>query len=68
MARSLGDHGMKEFVISELYTSTPEVQTEYMDNVSQVQFVIIACDGLWDVMKDQEALDLVQKLVQHSKV
>ena len=59
---------MKEFVISKLYTSTPEVQTEYMDNVSQVHFFIIDCDGLWDVMKDQEALDLVQKLVQHSKV
>ena len=68
VARSLGDHGMKEFVIGKPYISTTEVQIEEMDNASQGQFVIIDCDVLWDVMEDQEAVDLVRKVVQHSKV
>ena len=50
VARSLGDHGMKEFVIAQ-----PHVQSWSL----QADFIIVACDGLWDVFSDQEAVDLV---------
>eukprot|EP00298_Acanthocystis_sp_HF-20_P010857 c19089_g2_i1.p1 GENE.c19089_g2_i1~~c19089_g2_i1.p1 ORF type:complete len:291 (-),score=104.28 c19089_g2_i1:96-944(-) len=67
VTRSLGDHALKEFVVPFPHTS--EVPLSYAD-----EFVIIACDGLWDVVSDQGAVDFVrgvldgkemsQKLVQ----
>ena len=39
-----------------------------MDNASKGQFLIIPSDGLKAVMEDQEAVFIVQKVVQHFKV
>mgnify|MGYP001102947122 CR=1 FL=1 len=56
VTRSFGDHSLKKFVIARPYTKSIE-----LDNLST--FVIIACDGLWDVMTDIEAVDLVNTFV-----
>jgi protein phosphatase PTC1 len=53
VSRALGDHAMKQSVISE-----PHYWEEELTGADE--FVIIACDGLWDVCTDQEAVDLVQ--------
>ncbi|KAG7339356.1 protein phosphatase 2C [Nitzschia inconspicua] len=63
VTRSLGDHCMKEYVIAMPYT---KAKTIVKDAMSDVSFVILACDGLWDVMSDQEAVDFVSKY-QNSK-
>lgn len=56
VARSLGDHGLKEYVIAKPYVSETTLTK------AEGQFVIVACDGLWDVMKDQEAVDMVREI------
>jgi len=44
---------MKEFVVGSPYTtSTPLAAND--------EFLILACDGLWDVATDQKAVDLVK--------
>lgn len=52
VTRSLGDHAMKDYVIGEPHLL--EVLLEPTDT-----HLILACDGLWDVASDQEAVDLM---------
>ena len=56
VARSLGDHGLKEYVIAKPYVS------ETVMTKAEGQFIIVACDGLWDVMDDQPAVDMVREI------
>ncbi|RDB16945.1 Protein phosphatase 2C 1 [Hypsizygus marmoreus] len=59
VTRSLGNHeahdgfSLKKFIVGTPYTSRTEL-------CEQDEFAIIACDGLWDVMTDQEAVDLIR--------
>eukprot|EP00536_Pseudo-nitzschia_multiseries_P004759 jgi/Psemu1/188908/e_gw1.82.83.1 len=56
VTRSLGDHCMKEYVIAKPYTSETSIDVTPETDTS---FIILACDGLWDVIRDQEAVDFV---------
>lgn len=78
VARSLGDHALKEYVIGLPYVSSTVVHINDGDDRSDDdddddddpmeqeapytngEFVIVACDGLWDVMNDQEAVEIVR--------
>ncbi|KIM29867.1 hypothetical protein M408DRAFT_67281 [Serendipita vermifera MAFF 305830] len=53
VTRSLGDSAMKDFVVGAPYTTETELS-------AHDEFLIIACDGLWDVTEDQEAVNLVR--------
>ncbi|KAG8908714.1 Protein phosphatase 2C 1, partial [Tulasnella sp. 408] len=53
VTRSLGDSAMKEYVVGSPYTSTMELN-------DADEFLIIACDGLWDVIEDQPAVELIR--------
>ncbi|WWC90182.1 uncharacterized protein L201_005115 [Kwoniella dendrophila CBS 6074] len=55
VTRSLGDSSMKEFVVGSPYTTETALD-------EQDEFLIVACDGLWDVCEDQEAVDLIRKI------
>jgi len=52
VTRSLGDHAMKDYVIGEPYLMS--VTLDPTDT-----HLILACDGLWDVTSDQDAIDLI---------
>jgi len=52
ITRSLGDHLMKEFIIGDPYL--------YHEQLSEKDtHLIVACDGLWDVVDDQPACQFV---------
>jgi protein phosphatase PTC1 len=52
VTRSLGDHAMKDYVIGE-----PHLNATLLEPTDT--HLILACDGLWDVASDQEAIDLI---------
>ncbi|KAI0769457.1 protein serine/threonine phosphatase 2C [Trametes elegans] len=60
VTRSLGDSSMKEFVVGSPYTTETELSDED-------EFLILACDGLWDVVNDQAAVELVRGIADPRK-
>ncbi|KAL9050451.1 MAG: hypothetical protein Q9162_006632 [Coniocarpon cinnabarinum] len=54
VTRALGDAYMKDLVTGHPYTTETVIQSDIDE------FLILACDGLWDVCTDQEAVDLVR--------
>ncbi|KAF9616797.1 hypothetical protein IFM89_032350 [Coptis chinensis] len=55
VARAFGDQSLKAHLSSE-----PDVRHVPID--TSMEFVILASDGLWKVMKNQEAVDLVKSV------
>ncbi|KAI0087998.1 protein serine/threonine phosphatase 2C [Irpex rosettiformis] len=60
VTRALGDSSMKEFVVGAPYTTETDLTEED-------EFIILACDGLWDVVEDQGAVDLVRAIADPKK-
>jgi len=56
VTRALGDAYMKDLVTGHPYTTETVIQPDIDE------FLILACDGLWDVCSDQEAVDLVRNV------
>ncbi|GAA6021310.1 hypothetical protein JCM11491_005799 [Sporobolomyces phaffii] len=54
VTRALGDSSMKEFVVGKPYTT----ETTVGDGD---EWLIVACDGLWDVCTDEEAVEIVER-------
>lgn len=62
VTRAIGNHDMRRCGI----TAEPEVRE--VVRTAADEFLIIASDGLWDVMSNQEAVDLVNRCVERCKV
>lgn len=55
VTRSLGDKFFDSLVVGNPFTTSVEITTTD-------QFLIVACDGLWDVIDDQEACDNIKDI------
>ncbi|KAG9128953.1 hypothetical protein Leryth_014729 [Lithospermum erythrorhizon] len=52
VSRAFGDRLLKQFVVAD-----PEIQEEKVDD--SLEFLILASDGLWDVVTNDEAVSMV---------
>merc|ERR1719215_1000684 len=58
MTRALGDFLLKMPVLpNDVVSNVPDISST--DLSREDNFIILACDGLWDVMNDQQAVELV---------
>jgi protein phosphatase 2C family protein 2/3 len=68
VARAIGDWhmtGLKEQGVEGPLSAEPEMQHEVL--TEDDEFLVIGCDGLWDVFTSQNAVDLARKeLQQHN--
>ena len=48
-----------------MITAMPDIRKEKLG--SETQFLIIACDGIWDCLTSQEAVDLVSTLMKEKE-
>ncbi|MES1906987.1 MAG: hypothetical protein MHM6MM_000193 [Cercozoa sp. M6MM] len=56
VSRALGDHMLKPAVSAEPHMTMTRLDAE-------CEYVVLACDGIWDVMDDQDVIDFVDKRV-----
>ena len=61
VTRSFGDNSIKEFVIAEPFISSVQVTTE-------CKFVVMGCDGVFDVLSDEEVCVIVKKCIHQNLV
>ena len=54
VSRSFGDHAFKEFV-----TADPHLTSRHLAGADVNPFLIVCCDGVWDVISDDEAVEMV---------
>ncbi|XP_002974967.2 probable protein phosphatase 2C 27 [Selaginella moellendorffii] len=65
VARALGDWHMTDLKVGGPLISEPELRQAIL--TEEDEFLIIGCDGLWDVFTSQNAIDLARKeLQQHN--
>ncbi|KAG6552680.1 hypothetical protein Mapa_005627 [Marchantia paleacea] len=55
VSRAFGDRLLKRYVVAE-----PEIQEETIRD--DVEFLVLASDGLWDVVSNQDAVSMVQAI------
>ncbi|CAA7026220.1 unnamed protein product [Microthlaspi erraticum] len=55
VSRAFGDRLLKQYVVAD-----PEIQEEKIDE--SLEFLILASDGLWDVVSNEEAVAMVKEV------
>lgn len=63
VSRALGNFDLVPYVISD-----PEIYEVDLSNNKTSRFLILACDGLWEVLSDQEAVDIAVDMIKNHDV
>ncbi|KAK1313871.1 putative protein phosphatase 2C 6 [Acorus calamus] len=58
MSRSIGDRYLKPMII-------PDPEVTFVPRMREDECLILASDGLWDVMSNEEACDVARKCILH---
>ena len=65
VARSLGDAKNQPYLTCAPFMQRVSLESaSSSDDDSRASFVILACDGVWDVVSDQQAVDAVLARIQ----
>lgn len=60
MSRAIGDHGLRPYVI-------PEPEISVVARTEDDDLLLLASDGLWDVMSNQEAANLAMRCLRRAR-
>jgi len=70
VSRALGDFVYKRCDTAgpkqQAVTAFPEMIAETRDSGKE-EFIVLACDGIWDVMSSQEVVDKVRELIRNGR-
>lgn len=64
LSRALGDFTYKDTYLDakdQMITPCPDVRTADLDP-EQVEYILLACDGIWNSMKNQQATKFIRKV------
>lgn len=69
LSRAIGDHAYKQNKElsdkEQMITALPDIRTLTI-NPSEDEFMVLACDGIWNFMTSQEVVDFVRPRLQES--
>lgn len=67
LSRAIGDHAYKQNTdlspSEQMITALPDVKKITIDP-SEDEFLILACDGIWDCYSNQEVVDFIRPRLQ----
>uniref|UniRef100_A0A023F114 protein-serine/threonine phosphatase n=2 Tax=Triatoma infestans TaxID=30076 RepID=A0A023F114_TRIIF len=68
LSRALGDHLYKKAAdldaTQQMITALPDIKIEKIDPLHD-EFIVLACDGIWNSMSSQEVVDFVRPLINN---
>jgi len=69
LSRALGDHSYKKVTNlsdrEQMISALPDIKSMVLTN--QDEFMVIACDGIWNSLTSQEVIDFVKMRIDHEK-
>lgn len=67
LSRAFGDfvfkRNEKRSAIEQIVIAHPDVQTRPLNN--KLEFIVMACDGVWDVMTNEEVIEFCRRRLAH---